>query len=313
MNSQLPNQATAPTAYSQYNSPSIEHDNPSIGIDSLTNNLARLNIRNASNAHHNNYVTTSLDPKSTSMDAYDPKANGLTINSQILYQLDDGSLVYSNSPQYNYPQYTGNHLTVPYTSQYQQPSYAAMSAGNFNGPNTPRGQTWMPSQSMTAVPELVAPRRTSYSSNEEASPQTPAFGNWQPPLYIAARSPTTWSTPSPISGHAPYIHVAKGPNGETVTADFAAWTNQAPAIPDPVPARHSGPDGGRGSLEKILDNPDGTTNVYVRGLQPDTTDELLGLYGRRFGYIDSQKAIIDHSNGTCKGYEASKPCKQIER
>ena len=312
MNSQLPGQAMATTTYSQYSNPSIEHNNSSMGIDSLADNLGRFNIRNVGNASHNNHTTTSMDPKSSTMEAYGRKANGLTANGQVLYQLDDGTFLCSSSPQYNYPQYTGNHLTLPYASQYQQPSYASMAAGTLNAPNTPHSQTWVSSHTMAAVPELVAPRRTSYSSNEEASPQTPAFGNWQQPLYFSARSPTSWSTPSPMSGQGPYVHVAKGPNGETVTADFAAWTNQAPAIPDPVPARHSGPDGGRGSLEKILDNPDGTTNVYVRGLQPDTTDELLGLYGRRFGYIESQKAIIDHSNGTCKGYGTTSPYKRCQ-
>ena len=282
MNSQLPGQPMAVANYSQYSNPNIEHESSSLGIDSLADNLGRLNMRNAGHINHNSYTTTPMHPKPLSVDAYGRKANELTANPQILYQLDDGSLVYANSPQYSYPQYAGNHLTVPYASRYQQPSYTSVSTANFNGPNTPRGQTWMSSQNMAGVPELVAPRRTSYSSNEEASPHTPALGNWQHPLYFSARSPSTWSTPSPMSGQGPYIHVAKGPNGETVTADFAAWTNQAPAIPDPVPARHSGPDGGRGSLEKILDNPDGTTNVYVRGLQPDTTDELLGLYGGRF-------------------------------
>ena len=302
MNSQLPGQTMATKSYPQYSNASNERENSSIGIDSLADNLGRLNVRNAGNNHPNNYTTTPMNPKPFSMNAYGRKANGLGNNPQILYQLDDGTFVYSNSPQYNYPQYAGSHLTVPYASQYQQPTYAGVAATEFNGPDTPRGQVWMSSQNMATVPELVAPRRTSYSSNEEASPHTPAYANWQHPLYFSTRSPSTWSTPSPMSGQGPYIHVAKGPNGETVTADFAAWTNQAPAIPDPVPARHSGPDGGRGSLEKILDNPDGTTNVYVRGLQPDTTDELLGLYGGRFGYIESQKAIIDHSNGTCKGY-----------
>ena len=301
MNSQLPRQTMAPAAYSQYTNPSIEHDHNSMGIDSLADSFGNFHVRNAFDGNPSSYNTSTMDPKSSVMDAYGRKTHRAASNGQVLYQLDDGTFVYSNSPQYTYPQYTSNHLTIPYASQFHHPSYTGMATGSYPGPSTPRDQSWMSSQTMAPVPELIAPRRTSYSSNEEASPQTPGFGNWQHPIYISGRSPTAWSTPSPMSGHTPYVHVAKGPNGETVTADFAAWCNQAPAIPEPVPARHSGPDGGRGSLEKILDNPDGTTNVYVRGLQPDTTDELLGLYGRRFGYIESQKAIIDHSNGTCKG------------
>ncbi len=94
---------------------------------------------------------------------------------------------------------------------------------------------------------------------------------------------------------------AKAPNGEYVVKDFWALTQQAPAIPAPVPAIHSGQDGGRGSLDKILDNRNGTTNVYIRGLQPNTTDAMLEGYGRRFGAIASQKAIIEMSTNACKG------------
>lgn len=297
----MPRHNMLPANYSQYPNPILEHDHSTLGIDSLAENFGNFNVRNTSSGNHGNYNTSTMEPKAAVMDAYGRKANRPAANGQVLYQLEDGTFVYSQSPQYNYSQYTNNHLASLYPSQYQQPNYASMVSGNSGALSTPREQTWMSSHHMAPVPELDAHRRTSYSSNEETSPQTPAFGNWQHPIYISGRSPTTWSTPSPMSGHTSYVHVAKGPNGETVTADFAAWCNQAPAIPEPVPARHSGPDGGRGSLEKILDNPDGTTNVYVRGLQPDTTDELLGLYGRRFGHIESQKAIIDHSNGTCKG------------
>ena len=296
----MPRHNMLPATYSQYNNPILEHDHSSTGIDSLTESFGNFNLRNTSNGTHNSYNGSTVDSKLPMVDAYGRKINRPNTNGQVLYQLEDGTFIYSQSPQYNYSQYNGNHLATPYTSQYQ-PNYASMVNGNHTGLSTPREQAWMPSHHMASVPELIAPRRTSYSSNEETSPQTPAFGNWQHPVYIAGHSPASWSTPSPMSGHSSYVHVAKGPNGETVTADFAAWCNQAPAIPEPVPARHSGPDGGRGSLEKILDNPDGTTNVYVRGLQPDTTDELLGLYGRRFGHIESQKAIIDHTNGTCKG------------
>ena len=77
--------------------------------------------------------------------------------------------------------------------------------------------------------------------------------------------------------------------------------SQELAVPEPVPALRSGPDGGRGTLDKILDNRDGTTNVYVRGLQPDTSDEMLKAYGEKFGEVDSCKSIIDASTNHCKG------------
>lgn len=103
------------------------------------------------------------------------------------------------------------------------------------------------------------------------------------------------------SSQWPTTQIGKGPNGEPVFIDFVEKANEHPPIPAPVPAPHSGEDGGRGTLDKILDNREGTTNVYVRGLQPNTTDEMLYAYGRRFGPIVSQKAIIDHSTNACKG------------
>lgn len=42
-------------------------------------------------------------------------------------------------------------------------------------------------------------------------------------------------------------------------------------------------------------------DVYVRGLQPNTTDEMLLQYAVRFGEIESHKAIIDHETKKCKG------------
>ncbi len=55
-------------------------------------------------------------------------------------------------------------------------------------------------------------------------------------------------------------------------------------------------------LDRSLENPNGVTNVYVRGLLPDTNDEILHKLASRFGEIVSSKAIIDLNTGTCKGY-----------
>lgn len=90
-------------------------------------------------------------------------------------------------------------------------------------------------------------------------------------------------------------------DGNTTIVDFWSIITREPQIPEPVPAIHSGPDGGRGTLNKILDNRDGTTNVYVRGLQPDTSDQMLQGYGEKFGEVVSCKSIIDASSGHCKG------------
>ena len=52
---------------------------------------------------------------------------------------------------------------------------------------------------------------------------------------------------------------------------------------------------------KVLENKTGETNVYIRGLLPETTDEMLHMWGMRFGDIQSSKSIIDLKTGLCKG------------
>jgi len=44
------------------------------------------------------------------------------------------------------------------------------------------------------------------------------------------------------------------------------------------------------------------TNLYIRGLKPETTDEDLRKMCHGLGQVISTKAIIDKTNGQCKGY-----------
>ena len=268
-------------------------------VDTLADNFGNINLRNAAlmeQAKAANLPMSVNDPTMNS--GPDPQTNG-----PMLVQLSDGTFMYSgmqNNIQH-YPQYAnGYSLTSPQATNFQQPTYQARSQmGIGHGPQTPRNTSWMQGQSLQQLPEL---RRSSWSSNEEQSPQTP-LDMYQQGVQISGHSPTTWSTtPSPIQAQFPYNQqVGKAEGGVYAYFDFWKWTQMEPAIPPPVPAIHSGQDGGRGSLDKILDNRNGTTNVYIRGLQPDTTDEMLGGYGRRFGEIASQKAIIEMSTKACKG------------
>lgn len=269
-------------------------ENTNAGMDNLAGAFENINFRNGAQM-------AQAKPSNTGMPMGESNMNS------VLYQLPDGTYVLagSNAIQGSYHQYPSPYnMTVTHPTQYQQAAYQGIpSTGATLGPHTPRNYSWMPSQSLPHVPDLVAPRRTSWSSTEELSPQTPVDG-YQPAILVPGHSPSDWSTnPSPLSGQLPNNQqICRQPNGEYAIADFWVWTQADPAIPAPIPAWRSGPDGGRGSLDKILDNRDGTTNVYVRGLRPDTTDDLLADYGRRFGEIVSQKAIIDMSNNTCKGY-----------
>lgn len=288
--------------YPQMQASTMHHEHTTGAVDNITETFGNINLRNAAYMGHGKAGNGPMIINDPNMNAMmSPQTGG-----QMVVQLADGSFVYtgSNNTQGNYHQYSDAYnMAATHPTHYQQGIYRAAShAGIQNGPHTPRNNAWNPSQGIQQLPELVAPRRSSWSSNEEQSPQTPLDG-YQQAVMISGQSPTTWSTtPSPGIARFPYnTQVRKTPGGEYEYADFWAWTQQTPAIPPPIPAIHSGQDGGRGSLDKILDNRNGTTNVYIRGLQPNTDDAMLEGYGRRFGDISSQKAIIDMTNGTCKG------------
>lgn len=282
---------------------STQHDNPKVETDIGSEAFGGASLRHAAYLKQGKSGNTSMPMNEPNMNAM----IGHQANGAMIFQLPDGTFMYagSNGAQGNYHQYPSQYnLPLTQTSQYQQAAYNGMhSVGVLNNPHTPRNHPWIHHQGMSQVPDLVAPRRTSWSSTEELSPQTPVDG-YQPTVFLSGYSPSTWNTtPSPTSVQHPYNHqIARKPNGDFVIADFQLWTQEHPAIPAPVPAWASGPDGGRGSLDKILHNPDETTNVYVRGLRPDTTDEMLAGYGSRFGAIVSQKAIVDMANNnSCKG------------
>ncbi|GMT19779.1 hypothetical protein PFISCL1PPCAC_11076, partial [Pristionchus fissidentatus] len=50
------------------------------------------------------------------------------------------------------------------------------------------------------------------------------------------------------------------------------------------------------------DAPLSSTNLYIRGLAPNTTDDELRRMCEEFGKITSTKAIMDKMTNTCKGY-----------
>lgn len=290
--------------YTATNPSTNYNENTGLSMDGLANAFREVNLRNmgysgpiksTSNAFPASIVSMSATPDTQSQ-------------PQMMYQVAaDGGMVVSAMPttHNNYQQYPGTYnmaaLQAPYL---QQISYNGMSpSGPRNLPNTPRGQNWMSSQHIPQeLPELSAPRRTSWSSNDGSSPQTPLFpstinGGYQPSYY----SPI-WSTPSPkqaIPAHtAPQIW--KDRDSHYYCMDFNTIIKVDPEIPAAIPALWS-PEGGRGTLDKILNNTESTTNVYIRGFPPTTTDELILKYGQRFGDVESAKAMIDLANGSCKG------------
>jgi hypothetical protein len=81
----------------------------------------------------------------------------------------------------------------------------------------------------------------------------------------------------------------------------------APSMVTPYPAagsrpphkfyqqRHPAP----GGMPNVMTN---TTNIYIRGLEPETTDDSLLQLVEPFGSLLSSKAILDLKTGVCKGY-----------
>ncbi|KAI4148896.1 MAG: hypothetical protein LQ341_001452 [Variospora aurantia] len=226
-------------------------------------------------------------------------------NSGMFYALPNGGFVYSNvhGTQNTYSQYLpGYGLGAAHSGQFQQTPFQSLAN---NAPATPNGPAWSVAPHLAQeVPELTAPRRTSLSSNEADSPRTPMFNNYLGGYHAQMVGP------SPQSGDLGSLaasnpdtryQFAKDRTGKPYVEDFEAWTTMSPVIPIAIPAIDS-PGGGRGTLEQIIYNPNSTTNVYVRGLHPETSDEDLLAYGKRFGKVDSAKSIIDAATGLCKGF-----------
>jgi hypothetical protein len=186
---------------------------------------------------------------------------------------------------------------LPQSYQYGQ--------GVDNGSMPP---AWAARLASADMPSLMTPRRDSISSNENDIPGTP-YGSGGMYRYgagaaIMDRSPsavyTSSATPSPSSLAHPYQLMAPMPKQQvipTLAPHLLALVHQEPPIPRAIPA----PSSPHKPLDRSLENKTGETNVYIRGLLPETTDEMLQTWGKRFGDIQSSKSIIDQKSQLCKG------------
>jgi hypothetical protein len=148
------------------------------------------------------------------------------------------------------------------------------------------------------LPALDEARRGSWSS-EEQGPITPAMNAGHLEYYNSYQYPaTSSSTQQYIAGPIQPMKTADNKSYEMINLDNL--TQQHPAIPRAVPALWTNQE--ELSLAKCLQNPEGITNIYIRGFMPDTTDEDLEAWASRFGEIESCKAIIEQDTGKCKGY-----------
>lgn len=294
-----------PHGNTQAPAPHKQQDYNGLSVESLGQNLGAMNLRAGDSSGQVPLRENGIPAIAVNMNGM----YGAQQGGPLYYP--DGSLILSGmggAPS-NYQQYSAYSLPPMHSSNFQQAPYNGFATSvAANLPNTPHSQSWFPTQHVPRDnPGLAAPRRNSWSSNEEtAGPPTPLYSisgqpGYQPTVVYNDHSPNTWSTPSPYQV-AKYAtpQVGKSKEGEYVHMDFHAITHQEPKIPRAIPAIHSFNDG-RGTLDKIFDNPHQTTNVYIRGLPPNTTDDMLRKYGIRFGEIQRTKSIIDNPTQTCKG------------
>jgi hypothetical protein len=294
--------------YAQGHTAHTQADNNGASMENLTQNFAATNLRAMDSSNAGRLKENIQSANLVNLNAmYGGQANG-----QLLYSLPDGSFFFPgvNNGLGSYQQHPTYSVAPTQSAHLQQAPYSAFAAsGNQVMPSTPLGQTWVQSHNGPRdVPGLVAPRRNSWSSSEETGPHTPIYSiqnqfGYQTAPVFNDHSPATWSTtPSPHHVDPSYAAhlVGKDRNGNPTFMDFKAIALEEPAIPIAIPAPRT-PNDGRGTLDKIFDNPHKTTNVYIRGLHPNTTDEMLEQYGARFGKIVTAKSIIDHPRSLCKG------------
>ena len=124
------------------------------------------------------------------------------------------------------------------------------------------------------------------------------------PAMMASPNPPLMTPPGtvPQHGFSPAFAPATVPNPTYAypTPTETPAVQLPPDVPPAVPSIY--PDPAYSNINACLYNPKGTTNVYIRGLRPETTDEDLLHMVRPYGNIISTKAIIDTQTKMCKGY-----------
>lgn len=202
--------------------------------------------------------------------------------------------------------------TVPMSAFYGQQSSVAENGGlpyvptgifpqfvnntNLNGVAA-QGYNW-PYGLTANIPALDEARRGGSWASEENGPITPGVTAGPMDYYSYQYPGTSTSAQQYIAGPIQPMKTSDNKSYEMVNLDNL--TQQHPAIPRAVPALWTNQE--ELSLAKCLQNPEGITNIYIRGFMPDTTDADLEAWASRFGEIESCKAIIEQDTGKCKGY-----------
>lgn len=216
----------------------------------------------------------------------------------------DARQVYSDPGLVVYP--SGQTIPVNYYQNGSAPTTtqlpympANMYTGYFGSAGLPaatmQGYPW-PYAITPAVSGVDPARRPSSSSEEYASPPQTANPDYYAPVPYMQM--TASQSQHYIAGPIQPMKCADNKSYEMVNLD--ELVSREPPIPRAVPALWTNQE--ELSLAKSLQNPEGITNVYIRGFMPDTTDQDLEQWASRFGEIESCKAIIEQDTGKCKGF-----------
>ncbi|XP_078711721.1 RNA-binding motif, single-stranded-interacting protein 1-like isoform X6 [Lampetra fluviatilis] len=142
-------------------------------------------------------------------------------------------------------------------------------------------------------------------SKPQTAATSPAFAtHWgaEPPgwsRFALARSPRIY--PAPYYHPAPHAGYSYAAVQHAMPPYAASGHPLAPPSPSATSST-SGSNNGGGSGGGSFGDHLSKTNLYIRGLLPNTTDQDLIKLCQPYGKIVSTKAILDKNTNQCKGY-----------
>jgi len=111
--------------------------------------------------------------------------------------------------------------------------------------------------------------------------------SWSSPFYRS-------SGPGPSPRYNPQQH--------QLAAAYGSYTSQSYGGVRTMPTASQSSSSSQSSTQNSYGEQLSKTNLYIRGLTPNTTDKDLVNLCQQFGKIVSTKAIIDQNTNKCKGY-----------
>ena len=297
----LPGQNHGPAAYLPRGVPTMPHHLGDSNISALTNGMGGMNL-------HASFGSSGASKSGSQVSGSSSEYGGIPLTQpQGLWVPNQQAFsnVYHGLPGAIQPQSALPHPPGMYTPVGPYMHQISYQHGHAMVDNNPMPPSWASRVSSAEMPSLMTPRRDSISSNEPDLPGTPytGYGVYRNGTAVIDRSPsgvyTHSATPSPSQMAHPYslAQMGKVQSLTTLPPQLMMLLQQEPLIPRAIPA----PSSPLKPLDRSLENKNGETNVYVRGLLPETTDDMLHNWGSRFGDIQSSKSIIDLKTNLCKG------------